>query len=414
VDADDPPVLIVGAGIGGLVAALALHDRGIGCVVVEAVRELRPLGVGINVLPHAVRVLDGLGAADGLAGDAVATGSLVYANRFGQEIWREPRGRDAGYAHPQYSIHRGRLQMHLFALVRERLGPDAVRLGRAVAGLAQDADAATVLLVDRDGADAGALRAGVLVGADGIHSTVRRILHPDDGGVRFSGRLMWRGVTRARPFLDGRTMVMAGTLDHKVVCYPISPVADDGLQELNWVAELRTGGDAPPPQDWSRAVPTERFAGAFADWDLGWLDVPALIAGAPAVFEYPMSDRDPLDRWGEGRVTLLGDAAHPMYPIGSNGASQAILDAECLAGRISALGAGPDALAAYAAERRPATGAIVESNRAGGPEVVMQLVDERAPDGFERIEDVIPRDELEAIAARYKQAAGFTLGDVNR
>jgi 2-polyprenyl-6-methoxyphenol hydroxylase-like FAD-dependent oxidoreductase len=406
--------VIAGAGIAGLAAALALHEHGVDCVVVEAVDELRPLGVGINVLPHAVRALAGFGAADGLGAGAVETGALVYANRHGQEIWREPRGRAAGYAHPQYSIHRGELQMHLLRLVRERLGAGALRTGRALRGFDQDADGVSVHVVDRAGRQAGSVRGSVLVGADGIHSAVRALLHPDDGGVRHSGRMMWRAVTRARPFLDGRTMIMAGTLDRKFVCYPIGPVGDDGLQPLNWVAELRRPDAAPPPQDWSRAVPVAAFREPFATWDFGWLDVPALIDGAAVAYEYPMSDRDPLEHWGDGRVTLLGDAAHPMYPIGSNGASQGILDAECLAAGIAEAGAVPEALERYEEERRPATSAIVLANRSGGPEIVMQLAEDRAPDGFERIEDVIPRAELEAAAARYKQAAGFTIGDVNR
>ncbi len=412
--AADTPVLIAGAGIGGLTTALALHRHGIPCTIVEAVDELRPLGVGINVLPHAVRVLALLDAAEGLAEGCVATGTLMYVNRHGQEIWREPRGIDAGYAHPQLSIHRGQLQMHLQRLVRERLGAEAVRTGCAVQGFDADGEGVDVVLVRRDGTAVADVRAGILIGADGIHSRVRALLHPEDGGVRHSGRMIWRAVTRAAPFLDGRTMIMAGNLDTKFVCYPIAPVGDDGRQDLNWVAELTLGGDAPPPQDWSRVVPASRFRDPFAGWDFGWLDVPGLIDGAEAVYEYPMSDRDPLARWGTERVTLLGDAAHPMYPIGSNGASQAILDAECLAERLAEHGVGSTALAAYEDDRRPATSAIVLANRAGGPEAVMQLAEERAPEGFERIEDVIPRAELEEIAARYKQAAGFTVDQVNR
>ncbi len=410
----DTRVLIAGAGIGGLTTALALHQRGIDCRIVESARELRPLGVGINVLPHAVRVLDELGATSGFADACVQTGTLMYTNRHGQEIWSEPRGRAAGYAHPQFSIHRGLLQMHLLGVVTERLGPDAVITGRALAGWSADEDSVRADLVDHAGQPADALSAELLIGADGINSTARRMLHPNDGGVHFSGRLMWRGVTRARPFLDARTMVMIGTLDTKFVCYPITPVGDDGLQDLNWVAERMWGGAAPPPQDWSRIVAPDRFRAPFAAWTFSWIDVPALIDGAPAVYEYPMSDRNPLDRWGDSRVTLLGDAAHPMYPIGSNGASQAILDAICLAEKIATHGTSPDALQVYDDERRPLTSAIVLSNRQGGPERVMQIAEERAPEGFAQIEDVIPRAELEAIAAQYKQTAGFTVTDVNR
>ena len=403
--------MIAGGGIGGLAAALALHRRGVGCRVLEAAQELRPLGVGINLLPSAARVMAELGLLDRLLDGAVETGELIYVNRLGQRIWREPRGRAAGYDYPQVSCHRGRLQLLLLEAVRERLGPDAVETGRLVTGFAERRDRVEVAVVDRAAAVERTVEARALVGADGIHSAVRRAIAPPHDDVRYAGRMLWRATTLASSFLTGATMIMAGHQGQKFVCYPITPPATDGRQELNWVAELPVA-ELPPPQDWSREVDRGRFRDAFATWRFGWLDVPTLIDGAERVYEYPLADRDPLDGWGGGRVTLLGDAAHPMYPIGSNGASQAILDAEALAETLAA-GDPVTALARYADARREPTGRIILANRGNGPEHVMQLAHERAPDGFADIEDVIPRVELEEIAARYKRLAGFAPEQVN-
>jgi 5-methylphenazine-1-carboxylate 1-monooxygenase len=267
-----------------------------------------------------------------------------------------------------------------------------------------------------------AVRARAVIAADGIHSVVRRHFHPHEGPPRFSGRMLWRATTEATPFLTGRSMVQAGHQDQKFVCYPISARhAREGRALVNWIAELRVPvGETPPRQDWSRKVEKSVFADPFAGWRFPWLDVPALIDGATAVYEYPMVDRDPLPRWTHGRVTLLGDAAHPMYPIGSNGASQSILDAEAIADALAAQGFGNDArdpaaaFATYEAARREATGQIVLMNRQNGPDQVLQIAEERAPDGFAHVHDVIPRAELEAIAARYKQVAGFSTQQVNR
>lgn len=408
------PVIIAGAGPGGLTLALALHHRGIPAVVLEAVSELKPLGVGINLLPHSVQVLHGLGQRAALEPLAVQTSELRYVNKHGQLIWAEPRGVAAGYDVPQYSLHRGRLQLALLEVARERLGMDAVRTGYALEHWRDDADGVTV---QARGADGSLIEIdGVcLVAADGIQSVARARLYPDEGPPRYSGRILWRAVTEAEPFLDGRTMIMAGHQHQKFVCYPISGAhAEHGRASINWVAELDVPDWTPPRQDWNRRVSAERFRDAFASWRFDWLDVPALIEGADAIYEYPMVDRDPLPRWTHGRMTLLGDAAHPMYPIGSNGASQAILDAVCLAARLAGSASVSAALEEYEAERRPATSRIVLMNRANGPEQVMQLAEERAPGGFADIHDVIPHHELEAIAARYKRTAGFSVEQVNQ
>lgn len=410
-------VFIAGAGIGGLAAALALHAKGIDCEVLEQVPALRPLGVGINLLPHAVKVLTGLGIADRLDAVAIRTQELVYFNKHGQEIWREPRGLAAGYNWPQYSIHRGELQMILLAAVRERLGDARLHFGRRVAAIEETAGGRVRLrCTDPDGADLGWREADLLVAADGIHSAVRAQLVPGEGAPKWNGAILWRAVTEDwAPFLTGRSMIMAGHQNQKFVCYPIARAAHErGRARLNWIAELRVDpATSWRREDWNRAGRLEEFLPRFESWHFDWLDVPALIRGAVGSYEYPMVDRDPLARWTWGPVTLLGDAAHPMYPIGSNGASQAILDAAALARAIVAHGPTPVALQAYEAERRPPTSSIVRANRGNGPEQVMQLAEERAPSGFTRIENVVPRPELEAIAAHYKRIAGFDPATLN-
>ena len=400
-------VVIAGAGIGGLTLALSLHAAGITDVeICESAPEIRPVGVGINLLPHAVRELTELGLADRIAGRAVTTEALIYANRFGQEIWREPRGRFAGYHWPQFSIHRGVLQMILLEACRERLGPGCVRTAHSVAGVEDGA----LRLSD------GALIAGdVLVGADGIHSAVRAQVYPDEGPPIWNRRVLWRGVSASAEYLGGATMVMAGHQDEKFVCYPIDPSAGArGRSLINWIAELSFPEDHVwRREDWNRLGRLEDFLPRFADWDFGWLDVPAVIRAADRVFEYPLVDRDPIDRWTFGNTTLLGDAAHPMYPIGSNGASQAILDARTLAYELATAPSVDAALAAYESARRPATTRLVLLNRANGPEQVMQMAHERAPGGFTDIETVLSRQELEATAGAYKTAAGFDRDALN-
>ncbi|HVL34609.1 MAG TPA: flavin-dependent oxidoreductase, partial [Burkholderiales bacterium] len=390
-----------------------LQRRGIACRVFEKVPELKPLGVGINLLPHATRVLHELDLADELAATAIQTSRLQYYNKLGQLIWSEPRGLGAGYPVPQYSIHRGDLQMILYRAALARLGEGGVVTGAAYLSARQEGDAVIARFARAGGGEL-EVRADVLIAADGIHSVARRAMVPHEGAPNFARRILWRATTEGAPYLDGRTMIMAGYQHEKFVCYPISRrLAGRGRALINWIAELTVEDAAPPMQDWNREVPKERFAARFARWKFDWLDIPALIEGAAAVYEYPLVDRDPLASWIDGRIALLGDAAHPMFPIGSNGASQAILDAEALAGALAELDV-PQALARYDALRRPATAKIVLANRQNGPEQVMQIAEERAPHGFRHIHDVIPQAELEEIAARYKQTAGFTVEEVRR
>ncbi|KRC76648.1 hypothetical protein ASE30_05610 [Achromobacter sp. Root83] len=406
-------IVIAGAGIGGLTLALMLHRRGIGCRVYESAQELRPLGVGINLLPHAVSELEQLGLMPALDERAIETSQLHYYNKFGQPIWREPRGLEAGYPLPQYSVHRGEFQMLLAQAVRERLGPDAIVTGMVLESAEQDASGVSARFRSRADGTLQSVRADILVGADGIHSALRRQLHPHGDEPRFSGRMLWRAVSEAPPYLDGRSMFMAGHQDQKFVCYPISePMRLEGRSLINWIAELAVPGAELPATDWNRQVDKSVFAGRFADWRWDWIDIPAIIDGAQAIYEFPLVDRDPLPRWTRGRVTLLGDAAHPMYPIGSNGSAQAILDARCLADWLDQAAQGKTrsleiALLEYEAERLPRTSGIVLRNRLNGPEQVMQMAEERAPAGFSDINDVISPQELAAVSLRYKQLAGF-------
>jgi 2-polyprenyl-6-methoxyphenol hydroxylase-like FAD-dependent oxidoreductase len=409
-------ILIAGGGIAGLTAALSLHQIGVDCRVFESVATPQPLGVGINLLPHAVRELSDLGLHDVLAETAIPTAELAYYNKHGQRIWSEARGLDAGYRWPQFSIHRGELQLILLEAVRERLGADHILTGHHLAGWEETGTGIRARFTDRrTGVPLPDAEGDLLLAADGIHSVARQTLYPNEGPPIWNGAILWRGMTRARPFLTGRSMIMAGHEFQKFVAYPISrSTGEQGEATINWVAERKFRPDHSwRREDWNRAGDVADFLPQFAGWRFDWLDVPAVIRGADRCFEYPMVDRDPLDRWSFGRMTLLGDAAHPMYPIGSNGASQGILDARVLAREIRRSGPTPEALQAYEAERRPATGRIVLANRANGPEQVMQLVEQRAPDGFARIEDVLTAAELEGTAAGYRRLAGFDRDALN-
>jgi 2-polyprenyl-6-methoxyphenol hydroxylase-like FAD-dependent oxidoreductase len=397
-------VIIAGAGIAGLTAALSLHAAGIEPLVLDAARELRPLGVGINLLPHAVRELTELGLAGPLAAAGIETAEQAHFDRHGNLIWSEPRGTALGYRWPQYSVHRGQLQMILLAAVRGRLGAGAVRTATTVTGFTERDGSVRVHAAGRDDGQPASLDADVLVGADGLYSAVRAALHPDEAPPRWSGVTMWRGIAEAPPFLSGATVAICGSnAAAKFVAYPVARAAGGALL-VNWVAEAMVGGqEAPARPDWTRAGLLADVMAWFADWKLGWLDVPGLIAGSPQVLEYPMVDRDPLPWWGRGRVTLIGDAAHPMYPIGSNGGSQAIIDARVLAASLAASpGGAPAALAAYEKARLGPASAVVLANRDMPGDRVLSEVARRAPEGFARVEDVMSPGELATLRDAYR------------
>jgi len=402
-------VIIVGAGIGGLTLGLALHKRGIPCRIFESAAEIRPIGVGINLLPHATKELAALGLEQSLASVAIETGDATFFNRFGQLIYQEPLGRAAGYEHPQFSIHRGDLQMVLLDAFRARAGGDRLITNRHCIGVEQDESGVSVHFSDGPGGvNRRTVRGRVAIACDGINSAIRRQFFPDEGEPRYSGVNMWRGVTRWKPILSGASMVRAGWLSHgKMVIYPIRSAGADGLQLVNWVAEIETPNYL--KRDWNRRGSIEDFIGAFADWHFDWLDVPAFIRAADSVLEFPMVDQDPLPRWSFGRVTLLGDAAHPMVPRGSNGAGQAILDARALASALSGNDDPVAALAAYEKQRLEATTRIVLTNRTNPPDAILREVFQRTHDRpFASINDVISRDELVALSEGYKRIAGYS------
>lgn len=403
-------VLIAGGGIGGLTAALMLHARGLPAVIYEAAASVREVGVGINVLPHAIRELVGLGLLPALDAAGLRTRELRYLTRAGAEVWREARGMQAGHDYPQFSIHRGRLQKVLLDAVLDRLGAEAVRTGRRLEGFVQDDAGVTAHFVDSVTGDGGEDRRGsVLICADGIHSTGRRRFYPAEGPPSWNGVVMWRGALDWPVWLDGQTMAIAGGMAGKLVVYPIA-AAVKGRQLLNWVVNVRLKDPAlspPPPDNWSRPASLAQVLPHARRFQVPGLDIEALVRATPAIFEYPMADRDPLPRWAFGRVALLGDAAHPMYPVGSNGASQAILDARSLADCLREAEHPVAALSAYERARLPTTAEVVALNRAGGPERIIDEVERRAPAGFADLEAVMALEERRKLVQSYAQQAGF-------
>ena len=423
-----PHIVIAGGGVAGLTAALALHAAGFERVtVVEAAPAIRPVGAGLNLMPNAVRELDALGLLDALEAGALRTRELRYYHRSGGLISREPRGLGAGYRWPQLSVHRGHLQQVLAGAVRARLGPAALVTGVRVTGLELPPGRRPRLRLEhREGAVKGraSLEPDVLIGADGIRSAVRAALHPGEGGPSWNGTLVWRGVSRMPARAVGSFMLVAGDDRQKAVVYPLGrPTGPDREVLVNWAlarpAERTCRTGAVPGEerflgDWNRPVPVETFLPFYEGWEFDGVRVPDILRAADSAYEYPMVDREPLDRWTRGRTTLIGDAAHAMYPIGSNGATQSIVDARALAHALARHPDPAEGLAAYERERRPVTTALQRANRELGPEVVINLAHARAPQGFTDIHDVIPAEELADIACRYAATGAFDPTTVNQ
>ena len=411
-------VLIAGGGIGGLTLALMLKRRGIKAIIYEQASVIREVGVGINILPHAVKELAALDLLPALDAVGIRTKELIYLNRLGQKVWSEKRGTEAGFEYPQFSIHRGRLQKLVHDAVLRELGPDCVRTGLRLGGFAQDEGGVTAHFVDsRFGASSETIRGDVLVGADGIHSLVRRKFYPAQGSPSWQGAMLWRGCFEWPKFLTGGSMYICGGMGVKLSLYPIAPGSTEQTRLTNWAIVVRVadGEITPPPLDsWSRTGRMEEIAPFSRRFVAPGVDVEALVRATPTAWEYPMCDRDPLPRWSFGRVTLMGDAAHPMYPVGSNGAAQAILDARCMADALKKADHPMRALYDYEQERLAKTAEIVRLNRKGGPERVIDEVEKLAPAGFDHVDRVLGHAEREAIVKGYAGKAGFALNQVNK
>ena len=407
-------VLIAGGGIAGLAAGLTLHQIGVPFQILESVKQPKALGVGINLQPPAVRELFAMGLEEVLAQIGVQTRDYGFYTKTGVEIWTEPRGRHAGYRWPQYSVHRGQLQMALLEAVVARAGPAAVRFGTRVTGYSVSGDEVTAQCETPDGAQE--VTGTMLIGADGVHSAIRAQMYPNEGPPVWGGAIMWRGTTRMRPFLSGSSMILAGNDTQRFVSYPISQAdRDTGLATINWIAEKTVDPNTHfDKEDWNRRVETSRFAEDFAGWGFDWIDIPGLISGATEVFEYPMVDREPVESWTDGRVTLIGDAAHATYPVGSSGASQAILDARLLGAAIRDLGAGQAAALRYEEQVRPMANQVTLANRGnGGPDAIMQMAEDRCAGDFARLDEVLPMEERAAHAAGFKKLAGIGVAETN-
>jgi 2-polyprenyl-6-methoxyphenol hydroxylase-like FAD-dependent oxidoreductase len=411
------PVLIAGAGIGGLTTALTLHQIGVPCHVFETVTEIKPLGVGINLQPNAVRELYELGLGpESLASIGIEAQEWALVGLNGHDVYAEPRGLRAGYNWPQYSVHRGKLQMLLYRTVLERLGPQAISTGVRVTGYHNHPDGrgVTALLQNRAG-ERSEVTGSLLIAADGLHSAVRQQMHPAQPPIQWGGVIMWRGVSRGKPIRTGASFVGLGTHRHRIVFYPISPPDPvTGLADINWIAEITVENKGGWPEgDWNKRVKHEDFIHHFSHWNYDWIDIPAMIRGAREVFEYPMVDREPVDTWRDGNVLLLGDAAHVMYPTGSNGASQAIVDARVLGAAMLEHGVNAAALAAYDAKLCPEISPLILRNRGAGPFGLLNLLDDRCGGVFDNIDDVIPKAERDEFMHRYKVAAGFAAEKLN-
>ncbi len=411
---DQETVIVAGGGIAGLTMALTCHQIGVPVKVYESVRELQPLGVGINLQPNAVRELYELGLAEELPAIGIEATEWALVGKNGNDIWSEPRGLRAGYRWPQYSVHRGKLQMLLYRAVVDRLGPDAVVTGCRVLGYRNRGDRVTVE-IERRGVGQEEVDGALLVAGDGLHSAVRQQMHPDQGDPQWGGAILWRGTALGRPIRSGAAFTLVGSMDQRFIHYPISQAdPDTGLQVQNLIAELTVDPSVGLTESsWNKEVDPETFLPQFEDWDFEWLNIPAMIRSAEKIWEFPMVDRDPVDRWVDGRTVLIGDAAHVMYPVGSNGGSQAIVDARVLGAKLQANGVSTEALLAFEAELLEDMSALVLRNRQAGPLAILGEVEERCGGVFDDIDDVIARAEVEEFMAAYRAAAGFAMDTLN-
>ena len=411
----DKKVIIAGGGIGGLTLALTLHQIGVPFLVLEKSRTMRPLGVGINIQPNAVRELFDLGLTSEILdtiGVSAKEWALVGLN--GKEVYTEKRGLDAGYKWPQFAAHRGELLMLLYRTLIERAGAESVMLdAKVVKYLKQPAGEVDVSIRGSDGSRF-QISGSLLIGADGIHSAVRAQMHPDQPPIHWGGAIMWRGTVRTKPLRTESSFVGLGTHQHRMVIYPISKPEADGTVLTNWIAELTIDRNEGWFEDnWFKEVPIESFAHHFEGFRYDWLDVPSMLNESECGYMNPMIDRDPVATWIDGPVALMGDAAHAMYPTGSNGASQAIVDARVIGAAILTQGLTPDALKSYDDQLCKKVSELVLRNRSAGPFGLLDILNDRCGGVFENIEAVISLEERNEFMSKYKTAAGFAIEALN-
>lgn len=409
-------VIIAGAGIGGLTAALSLQKVGIEARVFEAVPEIKPMGVGINILPHAARELCELGLQEEIDRIAIRTTAMNYYTQHGKLIISMPCGGYAGYQWPQWSVHRGELQMLLLKAFKERAGADKVVTGARLIDFSQTPSKVTAQFINPDTAETFSVEGDILVGADGLHSATRYNMFPREGTPIYSGLVAYRGAIEAPHYLDGETMAIIGDRRLKLVTYPISKQlqsSSEGKSLINWLACIPIDESCTSEEDWSRQAEHEVLSSRFADWQFNWLNVPELIQNTEDIFEFPLYDRDPHKQWTFGRVTLLGDAAHPLIPVSSSGAVHAIIDARALA---FALATNEDPMAAlldYEEDRLPQANKVVEVSRKNGPDNVLEIARNRCPEGTEYIHDHVKQHELQRVIEEFKEATGFKVSTLN-
>ncbi len=398
-------IAIIGAGPGGLITALRLHQEGFSPRIYESVDALKPLGVGVDIKVYGAKELDELGLLDEFRAMSVDAEDSIFFNHYGQEIYAEKCGVHMGYLHEQRFVHRGYLQMLFYDAVLERLGEGSVVLGARIAGYRQDADGVILDVQHRDGRTE-QVRHDAVIAADGIKSAVRRQMHPDLAEPTYSGITMYRGTTLRKPFRGGHTILHIG--DPRVSSMIIYPIANDvdgtGLDLVNWVVEYERPQTV---EDWNQIGTVDEILPLYESVKLPFLDVQQLMRDAREVYLFPLIRHEPLETWVDGRVVLLGDAAHAMYPRGGNGVCQAFVDAGVVARKLAELDDPHEAFLAYDAARREAVNRIVLSSRGEGYEVIRRMVAERT-DGkpFDDIEQVLPLAEADEIFARYHKLVG--------
>lgn len=410
-------VVIAGAGIGGLTAALSLQKAGIDVTVYESTEEILPMGVGINILPHAARELIELGLEEEIDKFAIRTTSMDYCTCEGDLVISQPCGLNAGYKWPQWSLHRGELQMLLLRVFQERAGSGRVVVDAALDDFDEDAGGqVTVRFKKLTSGETFTIECDVLVGADGLHSATRKKLYPKEGSPVYAGIVVYRAAVEAPQFLDGKTMVIIGDKRLRLVAYPLSSALQSdgsGKSLINWIGVLPIPENEAPTEDWDNLSEQEKLKPRYASWKFDWIDVPAVMEESREIFEFPVYDRDPLDQWTFGRVTLLGDAAHPLIPVSSNGAVQAILDGRALAYALARHDSPEEGLKAYEADRLEKANDVVRASRENGPDEVLEIVHERCPEGAKNIHDYVPLEELQGVIDEFKERAGFGIDSLN-